>query len=200
MPKAGAYSFSCERCLLFMKNIKKHIAVLALLLIVPIRTGFAAGLPYADSIVLSKIPVDSADHATLYWLSLGGGVIGSLLGGDIKATYAWNEHQSINAKICGASELTIFGPPGTEINEYGVYFGMHVCDEWWLLRLAAGPSYFTGIQHHRTESIHHFGIGAEAEAMVKYQYVGISIMPMLMYTPKFFEAGIIMNVSIGKLH
>ena len=170
--------------------------ILIFLISVPIQFAFASPQSLVDS---SKKDLASLQKKeTLLWVSLGGGVLGPYIGGDFKTTYAWGE-RSIEMKVIGASELAIFNPPSNEIIEYGLYYGMQKYNDLFLGRIAAGPSYFSG-KRNGIGDIHNFGIGAEAEVMLKYEFAGLSIMFTTMVCPKFFYAGVILNVNAGKLN
>lgn len=134
----------------------------------------------------------------LLWVTFGGGMLKNMLGGDLKATYAWGT-SSVSMKVCGASTLGIFSPPSSEIMEYGLYYGALRYNEWGLVRIAAGPSYFSGWDD-RHGDIHNFGLGGEAEAMLKYKSFGISVMITIMYHPNFFFAGAMINFDVGKIY
>ena len=183
-----------------MKTNIKYFFVPVMFLFLPLQFSIAAQVLFHDSTLTSESNLQSADKSSkkLFWFTVGGGIIGPGLGGDFKATYAWGS-QSISAKVCGGEEFSIFTPPNNEVVEYGLYYGTQTYNTWGLLRIAAGPSYFTGYQN-RTDYIHNFGIGVEIEAMAKYEFAGISIMATAMMSPKFLYGGIVLNLNIGKLN
>jgi hypothetical protein len=169
-----------------------------LFLFFPLYYADAMPTPIPDTMQTGTV-IDKVTSSTkLFWLTLGGGIIGPGIGGDLKATYAWGS-ESISAKICAASELSIFGSSNDQIVEYGLYYGAQEYNFWGLLRAAAGPSYFAGYKN-QTDKIHNFGIGAEAEAMLKLEVIGISLMVNTMISTKFFYGGIALNVNLGKLN
>ncbi|MDP4221291.1 MAG: hypothetical protein Q8916_11275 [Bacteroidota bacterium] len=151
-----------------------------------------------DSSGRSDRAADSSATKKLFWVSAGGGVISSFLGADLKATYAWGS-SSISAKACAATELSIFGSPDNEMEEYGIYYGMQSYNDWGLIRVAAGPSYYHGLRN-GYENIHNFGAGLEAEAMLKFKYIGLSLMATVMLNPQFIYAGFLLNFSVGILN
>jgi hypothetical protein len=180
-----------------MKTLFRKKIAAALFLCVPLQYAGASPVAVADSMVIERTSVRPSDNI-LFWLTLGGGFIGPGIGGDLKATYAWGS-KSISAKICGASEFSIFSPSYNQVAEYGLYYGTQEYNFWGLARLAAGPAYFTGYKN-QTDKIHHFGIGAEAEAMLKLEFIGLSLMADIMISPKFLYGGIVVNISVGKLN
>jgi len=174
----------------------RKIITAVLFLFIPFHGAAGAPVARPDSAVTTGTNIES--NNMLFWLTVGGGVIGPGIGGDFKVTYAWGS-KSISAKVCAASELSIGSSSNDQVVEYGLYYGAQTYNFWGLARVAAGPSYFSGYKN-TTDKIHNFGIGAEAEAMLKLEVIGLSLMGNMMVSPKFLYVGVTLNISAGKLN
>ena len=124
------------------------------------------------------------NNKTLLWASLSAGEYPfHQLGGDLKATYVWSDN-SLSAKWSSV--------------EYGIYYGKVKYNDWALVRVAAGPSYFFWWQNEMQQRS--FGIGGEVEGMLKFLFIGIGAKISVMAVPGHFETGYQLTLNLGKLN
>lgn len=177
-----------------------HLFICAIVLLLPFEVLRAQAYRFLDSAPEPTAPTTNTENRELFWGTVGVGAVGPGIGGLLKATYAWG-HSSISAKVEGGSEfrISIFGKaPQNEVTEFSIYYGRQMISDWYILRLAAGPAYFERI-HDPEPTFYRFGIGAEAEAMAKFDVIGVGIMASVMVAPDIFFGGITINLHFGKL-
>ena len=137
-------------------------------------------------------------HPELLWASGGLGFMGegaALVG---RLTYAW-DYSLISAQTSYSAPLSFGGGSGgTDVAEFGLYYGRMKYSEGTIGKVSAGLTYLYG-SYDYGKHIRTLGLGLNAEIIFKISPVGIGLLGSVLISPKYIGAGVTLNLHLGKL-
>lgn len=174
--------------------MSRYVLLSTLLLMTSVIAAHSQTRSDSSNIVVIRTP--NKPNPWFLWGTLGVGAVGPGIGGLFRLTYQWDAHSSVSAKLEGGSEFNIWGP-SNDVSEGSIYYGYSLMSTYTIARVAAGPAYFERTDH--ALSFTRFGLGFEAEGMLKYKFVGLGVMFTYMYAKDISFPGLTINLSVGKL-